>query len=59
MLQDLEDYGEGSVIKEYFTGYAPWMVKHYTIGQNDFLLVGEQSAVHLYQIISTYKKIKV
>lgn len=54
MLQDLEDYGQGTVIKEYSTGYNPWMVKHYRIGQNDYLLVGEQVSMHLYQIISTY-----
>jgi len=54
MFQELEDDGKGSVIKEYFTGYTPWMVKHYTIGQSDYLLVGEQVAVHLYEIISNY-----
>ena len=54
MFQDLEDDGQGnSVIKEYFTGYTPWMVKHRKIGllAEDYLLVGEQTAVHLYQII--------
>ena len=54
MFQELEDDGKGSVVKEYFTGYTPWMVKHYNIGQSDYLLVGEQVAVHLYEIISNY-----
>jgi hypothetical protein len=45
----LFDLFDGEV-RKHLTKFTPWKVQHYKVDEAEYLLVGESSAVHLYQV---------